>query len=127
MHQKSDNNGLLTVSLQSFRHSSIIAIIAITLSACGGSSTEPSAPAEAIVITPTPVDNLPLAVADSFSTDQNKPLTVDLAANDTVMALLLLMKTAVRAIFLIQILVDPIVLLIGSLMQMVMSPRRRFL
>jgi hypothetical protein len=81
--QKSDNNGLLTFSLQSFRHPMSLAIIAFALSACGGSSSEPSAPAEAIVITPTPVDNLPLAAADSFSTEQNTPLTVDLAANDT--------------------------------------------
>jgi beta-glucosidase len=81
--QKSDNNGLLTVSLQSFRHPMSMAIIALVLSACGGSSSELSAPAEAIVITPTPVDNLPLAVTDSFSTEQNTPLTVDLAANDT--------------------------------------------
>ena len=60
-----------------------MATIAITLSACGGSNTESSAPVEVIVITPTGQDNLPLAVADSFSTDQNIPLTADLAANDT--------------------------------------------
>ena len=59
-----------------------MAIIAIILSACGGSS-QPTAAVEPPIDTTTPVDTMPLAVADSFSTNQNITLTGDLAANDT--------------------------------------------
>ena len=78
MQQQLDNHSILRVNLNSFRHYIGMAFFAITLSACGGSSQSTKA-----VETTTPVNTIPLAVADNFSTNQNTTLTGDLAANDT--------------------------------------------
>jgi beta-glucosidase len=78
MQKQLDNHSILRVNLNSFRHYIGMAIFAITLSACGGSSQSTKA-----VETTTPVNTIPLAVADNFSTNQNTTLTGDLAANDT--------------------------------------------
>jgi beta-glucosidase len=81
VQQKLDNHVISTLSFKAFRHHIVMAIIAITLSACGGGSSEPTIAVNIPVV--TPVDTLPLAVADSFSTNQNTTLTANLAANDT--------------------------------------------
>ena len=79
------NNNKSITRLTTFGRGVAVLAIALSLSACGGGGGSSSGASVTPPVTPPtpPVDNIPLAVADSFNTDQNTTLNANLAANDS--------------------------------------------
>ena len=78
MKTPTNNSHKSLLNLASIRQTLGIVFIATTLSACGGGGGS-AAPTP----TPTPVDNTPVAVADSFTIDQDTALNADISTNDS--------------------------------------------